>query len=507
MNSANKRIVRNTGLLYFRLILLTIINFYAVRVTLQALGEVDFGIFNVIGSVAGALTILSAAMTSASQRFLSYHLGRNDLYSYSHTFTLLLIAFIAISVMVVIVGEILGYFFVEHWLKIPEDRISAAYWVYQASLLAVVLGLLTIPYNSSIVANERMDAFAAFSVVEGVLKLGVALMLVYYGGDRLELYGFLTAGIGLIVFLMSMAYCHVKFTFCKYVWKWSSSVFKHLTSYTGWNLFGSVSAMLAVQGQNILLGLFFGPLVNAAKGIADKILHVISGFSINLYMAISPQIIKSYAAEDYKRALMLVVKTSKIAFLLLYVLSFPLICNMKALLSFWLPPDTVSNDMVVFSKLIMIYCMIIALESPISRIIQATGNIKKYQLSVGMITLCFIPIAALVLWLGGSPAMTLVVQICVISVAQVVRVVVAHGQVGLDYRVYAANVVFPIVRIFLVSLPLYWVIGNFEARDLLLVFLQTLVAAIFGFTLAWLVGMDKSDRHLVINLIKSKFIK
>lgn len=151
--------------------------------------------------------------------------------------------------------------------------------------------------------------------------------------------------------------------------------------------------------------------------------------------------------------------------------------------------------------------MIIALESPISRIIQATGNIKKYQLSVGMITLCFIPIAALVLWLGGSPAMTLVVQICVISVAQVVRVVVAHGQVGLDYRVYAANVVFPIVRIFLVSLPLYWVIGNFEARDLLLVFLQTLVAALFGFTLAWLVGMDKSDRHLVINLIKSKFIK
>lgn len=508
MREENSRIVKNTGLLYIRLIFLTIINLYSVRVTFEALGDIDYGIYNMIASIAGALSILTGAMTSASQRFLSVHLGKYDYGRYSHTFTMLIISFFITSVIVIVIGEALGYLFIEHWLKIPSDRVTASYWVYQASLMALIFSLMTIPYTSSIVANEKMDAFAAFSVVEGVLRLAIVLILLHSGGDRLELYGFLTAIISIIIFLMSMQYCHVKFKYCKYIWKWDKELFKQLTNYTGWNLFGSISAMLATQGQNILLGIFFGPLINVAKGTADKIMHVISGFSTNLYMAVSPQIIKSYAAEDYVRANNLVLKTSKLAFLLIFILSFPLICNMQGLLNLWLPQSSVSEDMVSFSKLILLYCMIISLESPISRIIQATGKIKKYQLSVGVITLSFIPTAALILWMGGKPVMTIVVQIVIISIAQIVRVIVAHNQVGLDYVEYLKTVVISLCKVAIVAIPIYFIFEiNAPTTKYIETILYTILSGLLGMTIAILLGLNKTDRVFIKEIINGKQLK
>ena len=508
MSSANGRIVKNTGLLYFRLIFLTFINLYAVRVTFDALGDVDYGIFNVVASVVASLSILTGAMTSATQRFLSFHLGRNDHEEYSRTFSLLLMSFLVLSAFLIVIGEILGYFFIEKWLNIPVDRISAAYWVFQASLVAFVFGLVTIPYTSSIIANERMDAFALFSVVEGVMKLAIALWLVHFGGDRLILYGVLTAVTGICVFLMSMDFCHRKFRYCRYIWKWDRRIFMQLSGYTGWNLFGSVSGMLATQGQNILLNIYFGPVVNAAKAIADRIQHVVYGFSINLYMAVSPQIIKSYAAEDYQRAISLVVKTSRMSFLLLFVLAFPLICNMDGLLALWLGDGSRSPDMISFSSLILVYCMILSLEPPISRIIQATGKIRNYQLSVGVITLSFIPVAVVLLSLGCGAVTTLLVLMAIMSLAQIVRVVVAHRQVGLDYRLYFHEVILPIVRVMVVAVPLYMVFADYSVTsDVFVVLVRTVVAAVSALFMAGILGLSRNDRDMVRNIVMKKFRK
>lgn len=505
MSTANGRILKNTGLLYFRLIFLTFINLYAVRITLDALGVVDYGIFNVIASVVASLSILTGAMTSATQRFLSYHLGKEDYEKYSHTFTLLLISFMAIAGALVIVGELLGYFFIEKWLTIPADRISASYWVFQASLMAFAVSLITIPYTSSIIANERMDAFAIFSIVEGVLKLVIAYLLVIYGGDRLILYGILTAVVSFVVLLMSMQYCHAQFRYCRYIWKWDRRIFTELSQYTGWNLFGSVSGMLANQGQNILLNIFFGPVINAAKAIADRIQNVINGFSINLYMAVSPQIIKSYATEDYSRAMNLVLKTSKMSFLLIFAIAFPLICKMDGLLGIWLAADAKTPDMTAFSKLILVYCMILALEPPISRIIQATGKIKRYQLSVGAITLSYIPVAAAVLALGGSAILSLVILIAIMAAAQIVRVVVAHDQVGMDYKAYIRIVLLPILKVSLAGIAAYLLFESQSTESgVLITLLQTAVTAIVGVFLAAILGLDRSDRKMISGLIIKK---
>lgn len=504
MNPSDGRIVKNTGLLYFRLIFLTCVNLYAVRVTFDALGDVDYGTYNVIASVVASLSVLTGAMTSASQRFLSFHLGKNDTHGYSHTFTLLLMSFAALALLTVLVGEALGYFFVYKWLSIPDSRVGAAYVVYQASLLALLFSLITIPYNSSIVANERMGAFAGFSIVEGLMRLAIAIVISRFAGDRLELYGVLTAGISVAVFVMTLWYCHSKFKYCTYVWKWDRGIFAQLSQYTGWNLFGSLSSMLANQGQAVLLNIFFGPVVNAAKSIADRLQHVIQGFSINLYMAVSPQIIKSYAAEDYARALKLVVKTSKLTFLLIFVLSFPLICNMRPILCFWLGSGGVTPDMVAFSKLILVYCMILTFEQPITRIIQATGDIKRYQCSVGVLTLLYIPVAAVVLWLGGSAIMSLVVLMAVIALAQIVRVVVAHRQVGLDYGVYWHEVLVPVLKVSVVAIPLYWAIKTDSLMGFTPLFAHVLVSGAFGVCISALIGLDSSDRKMIYKMVKSK---
>lgn len=471
----------------------------------MALGAVDYGIFNVIASVVWSMSVLTGAMTSASQRFLSFHLGRNDYERYSSTFTMLVLSFTALVCVIWIICESLGCFVVYDWLSIPCDRRDASMWVYQTTILSFTCGLITIPYTSSIIANERMDAFAIFSLVEGVLKLAIAFAIMQYSGDRLIVYSALYPFISIAVLSMSIVYCNVKFKYCRYTKHLKRTDFKELFSYTGWNLFGSVSGILATQGHNILLNIFFGPVVNAAKAIADRIQNVILGFSLNVYMAVSPQIIKSYAAENFENAKKLVIMTSKMSFLLIFVVSFPLLCNMKGILQLWLSDEASSLDMLCFSNLILLYCLVASLEPPISRLIQATGNIRNYQVLIGLVTLSFIPISVFVLMLNGSAAATFLVLIVLMTIAQVVRVVMAHRQVGLAYDSYVKSVLIPIARVLVVSIPLYFVLIEHTMTDgIPMIIFSTIISAICGFFIAGMLGLDRSDRRMIFELLKNK---
>lgn len=509
MRADNKRIVRNTGLLYFRLIFLTAINLYTVRVTLEALGDIDYGIYSVISSVVAALSILTGAMSSASQRFLAYHLGRGETDAYSRTFTLLIVTFLALAVSLCIIGEGAGWYFIGGGhLKLAPGRTVAAWWVFQTSLVAFAAALVTIPYSASIIANEKMDAFALFSIVEGVLKLLLVLYLIRYGGDRLILYSILMMGIGILVLGMHIVYCKIKFKYCRYVLQWDKNLFRRLTGYTGWNLFGSISGVLARQGQNILLNIYFGPLINASKAIADGIRNVVGGFSVNLYMAVSPQIIKAYAAGDMERTLTLVLKSSRMSYLLLLVMVFPLICNMDGLLQVWLKQTSGLPDVVAFSQLVLVYSLVFSLESPVTRLIQATGEIRRYNVSVGVVTLSFIPVAAAALSLGASPVSTVVVLIILISIAQVVRVVIAHRQVGLPYGGYFREVVMPMVRTVAVGVPLYLAMDGLLPKGGILPTLTGVVVTFAeGLFLAGVLGLTREDRAMIGNVIKEKLNK
>lgn len=505
--SDTKRVVKNTGLLYFRLLLLTAINLYTVRITLQVLGVVDYGIYNAIASLVASMSVLNGAMTSATQRFLSYHLGKEDANAYSRTYSLLLIGFGILSIAIVLIGEPLGTIFVDDILKIPATRLYAAKWVFQTALLSFVCNLMVIPFASSIVANERMDAFALFGIIDGLLKLGVVCLLLIDNGDHLILYGVLLLVESLIVLLLHIIYCKIKFKYCRISWIWDKALFKELTGYTGWNLFGSISGMLTTQGQNILLNIFFGPVINAAKGIGDRIMNVVQGFSTNLYMAVSPQIIKTYAAGDLERCHTLVLKSSRLAFMLLFVIGFPLICNMKGVLGIWLGPDSRSEDMVAFATLMLTYCMVGCLEQPVTRIIQATGKIKRYQLTVGSFTILYIPIMYLVFYLGGDPFLSVVILIVMMILAMGLRVFVAHNQVSLSYRGYFKEVVIPVARVTVIGLIGYMIAIRFlQPLSFVRVLIGVTICGIFGVLAVWVAGLQRSDRDYIYSLLRNKIL-
>lgn len=507
-SESNKRVAKNTAFLYFRMLFLTVISLYTVKITLNALGVVDYGIYNVVASVVASLSFLNGTLTSATQRFLSFHLGKNDYKAYSKTFSLLLIGFIVISIAILIIGEIIGIFFIDDWLSIPPDRIYAAKWVYQSAIFTFIFHLLIVPYSSSIVANEKMSAFAYISIIDGVLKLLLVYLLVVSPFDRLIYYGVLTLIEAAIVFLLYVIYCHRAFPYCRFEFLWDKSLFKELTAYTGWNLFGSVSGVLITQGQNILLNIFFGPVINTAKAIADKVNAVVSSFSTNFYMAITPQIIKSYAAGDNERMMNLAMKSSRLSFFLLLLISFPLIVCMESILDLWLGDDSVSESMIGFSKLALVYCLVASLEQPITQMIRATGHIRNYQLKVGVWTLCYIPVAAIVLYLGASAISTMIVLIILYAFVQAIRVSIAHKEVGLNFKEYNKGVTIPILTVSIISVILYFGIGHINLSNMLVnLITRGFISLSTCILIIWFAGMTTSDKNYIKNIINKKFFK
>ena len=282
-NSDNKRIVKNTILLYLRMILLTVISIITVRIVLNALGVEDYGIYSVISGAVLMLSFIQGTLSSATQRYFSYQLADNDVEKFRKLFSLIMVCFMIISAVVLIAGSIAGPFVVDDFLNIPADRVHAALWVYYSALGSFIFGLLTIPFTASMISHERMGGFAYLSIFDGVFKLAVAYAVMYSSFDHLVYYAILSLIQSFLIILIYACYCRKNFEGVRFKWHWEKNLLKELLGYTGWNLFGSVSGVLSTFGQGIVLNIFFGPVINAAKGIADRIYAVVQSFSINFY--------------------------------------------------------------------------------------------------------------------------------------------------------------------------------------------------------------------------------
>lgn len=505
--TANTRIAKNTAMLYVRMLFLTCISLYTVRITLQVLGAMDYGIYNVVANVIASLNFLVATMSSATQRFLSFHLGKGDIKSYNRAFSLLVWGFISLAVLIVIVGEAIGPWFVNDILVIPPDKLRAAGIVYQFTIITFVSSVMMVPYHAEIVANEKMGVYAYFSIADGLMRLGVVLLLQVALSDKLVLYGGLLAIQGWVMWSIYFIYCKVKFPFCKVSFVRDKALAKELGSYTGWNLFGTISGMLTVQGQSVLLNMFFGPLVNTAKAIGDKVYTTVVNFSVNFFMAVSPQIVKAYAAGEMERMLNLGVKSSKISFFLLAVLSFPLLCVMPGILGLWLGKSEVSTEMIMFARLLLCYSLVVALEPPVTQMIRATGKIKNYQLKVGLWTLSYIPVAALVLWLGAPPSSSVVTLIALYLWVMVVRVRIAHKLVGLSYGMYWREVVLPIIKVSVILGAAYAGVSWLSLPGgILWLCLQLMGALLVSCVVTWVFGLSRTDRSFVIGIIRKRIL-
>lgn len=397
----NKRIAKNTIILYFRMLFLLGVSLYTSRVVLEALGIVDYGIYNVVGGFVLMFNILSSTLTGACSRFINFEMGTGNTERLKTVFSTTLTIQFVLALIVVGVCESFGIWYINNVMVIPEERLDAANWCFHFSVINFFISLVSVPYNAAIVAHEKMSAFAYISIFEGISRLLICYLIIVLPYDNLIAYGFLLLVIQIIVRLIYQVYCRIHFEESRYFFVWDKQLIKEIFSYSSWNLIGNISGILKSQGINILLNYFFGPVVNAAKGVSNQVNNAINGFVSNFMMALNPQITQSYSSGNRSNMMILINYGSRFSFYILILFALPIIFNADYILSIWL--NEVPDYAVPFSVLTLIAAIICSLSKTLITAQNATGKVKNYQIVVGGIQIAIVPISLIVLKLGGSP--------------------------------------------------------------------------------------------------------
>jgi O-antigen/teichoic acid export membrane protein len=509
MNAAN-RVAINTSVLYARMLITTGITLYTTRVVLNALGSTDYGIYNLVAGIVVMLSFLNTTMASSTQRFLSYYQGTNDLPMQQKVFSNSLLLHLVIGVIVVLGLEIAGFFLFNGALNIPQARLLAAKTIFHFMSATVFFNVIAVPFNGVLIAHENMVWVALVNIVETLLKLGIALILSVVAFDKLVVYGVLTAGVSVVSFLLCAAYCVKKYKDCSLsglMLKKDNILLKELTTFAGWNLFGTLCTIGRTQGLAIVLNMFLGAVINAAYGIANQVAAQLNFFSATLLRALNPQIMKSEGANDRERMFRLSMMASKFSFFLLAIVAIPCCFEMTPLLTLWLknvPPNTVE-----FCQLILIATLINQFTIGLQSAAQAIGDIKMYQIVIGSVLLLNLPVAYICLTLG-FPVYTVIISYAIIElIACVLRLFFLKRTGGLSIKGYFSRVIakeiFPVIVVVTSS----WLITSYIQHPLRFLITLPISSMLFAITV-YLFGLADDEKILLNNFakkLKAKLIK
>lgn len=501
----NKRIAKNTLLLYVRMLLLMAVNLYAARVTLDALGIEDYGIYNVVGGVVAMFAIISGTLTAAIQRFITFELGKGDIEKLKTIFSTSVTIQMVISVIIVIIAETAGVWFVNFKMSIPTERLTAANWVLQCSIATFVINLISVPYNAAIIAHEKMSAFAYISILEAALKLLAVFALYVLLFDRLVMYAVLLFIVALSIRMVYGIYCKKKFEECTYIFCYDRSILRTMMGFAGWNFIGATSGILRDQGVNILINLFCGPAVNAARGISVQVNGAVHGFVNNFMTALNPQITKSYASGNHDYMMTLINQGARLSYYILLLLSLPLILEASTILGIWL--KEVPDHTTLFVQLILILGMLESLSVPLVTAMLATGKIRNYQLAVGLLQILNFPLSYIFLKLGFFPEITMFVAIVISQACLVVRLIMLKSMIKLDVRKYIKNVYLNIVMVTLVSLVFPLLVHHFINSKYICLICVSFVSIIATILTMLFVGCNSSERQFVLSKIQNGIAK
>lgn len=500
--SSTKRIAKNTLMLYFRQILIMLVSLYTVRVVLNVLGTEDYGIYNVVAGVVTMFSILSGAMASATQRFFSFELGTGDKEKLEKIFSVTLLIYVALALLIILLAETVGLWFVCNKLVIPRERFTAAIWIYQFSILSFAVTMITAPYLSTVIAHECMDIYAYVSIIEVVLKLVIVFLLKIIPMDKLVIYGLLMFTVTFLNTAIYRLICKKKFNECKFHLQWDGKMIKEITSYVGWNLFGNAVSVFNNQIMNIVLNQCFGLVVNAARAISSQVNSAVNSFAQNFSTATKPQIIKTYAANQKEECHLLVFQSCKITFFLMWVLTLPLVSEMQFVLKVWL--KNVPDYAVFFAQLTLIEALINSVSYPIMTLAQATGKIKLYQGVVGGILLCNLPFACILLKLGCNPYSVMYSQIIVAIIATIARLVICNHLSRFSVLDFSIKVLIPLVLVVISSSVLPYFICKKLTISIVRFFINGFVCVIGVCSSMWLLGLNKNEKALLAEIIRKK---
>lgn len=498
----NKRIAKNTLLLYVRMLLMMAISLYTSRIVLAALGVSDFGIYNVVGGFVALFTMVSGTMATATQRFLSYEIGRGTQENIIRLFSTSVMIHIMLGGLILLLAETVGLWYVNNIMVFPPERLSAVNWVFQFSVLTLIINVLSVPYNASIIAYEKMAAFAYIGIVDAVLKLAVAYLVVVSTSDKLILYAFLLMLIAIGNRLFYTIYVRKNFKFCRCNWRIDGEYRKSLLSFIGYNFIGSIANIGKTQGINVLLNLFFGTAVNAARGISVQILHAVTGFVHNFQLAMNPQIIKLYAAGEKEEMFKLIFRGSKYSYLLVLILSLPIIIETPYILNLWLVE--VPEHTVIFVRLTLAITLVDSLAPALLAGIHASGKVKNYQLTNGTMLMMTLPLVYLVLWLGCEPYMAFVSSLGISIICYFIRVVMLHFITGFPMLAYFRKVTFRILLVTVLSLLIPLTVSFFKDFGFWWFVISILVTVLSTVIFVFFIGLTQVERKSVIIKIKSK---
>ena len=500
--SGNKTIAKNTIFLYVRMILLMGVSLYAVRVVLNTLGEIDYGIYSAIGGIVITFSFLTQTLVSASQRFFAVELGRGDKTELKKTYNAILFSYIIIAVVIVLVLETVGLWFVQNKMTIPPDRTGAALLLFQFSIFTFILQILVNPYMSIIIAQEDMKIYAYVSILEAALKLGVAFSLLFISYDKLKLYGILLFVVGIIIFLIYYIICKKRYDYVSFNKKIDKKKLKEVFTFSSWTLFGTMAGTTNGQCINVMLNVFYGPIANTAYAIGHQVSVVLGQVANNFFSAVRPPMTKSYAIGDMSKTSELFYFSSKILIVLMLVIMVPLYFEIEYLLTLWL--GGVEPYMVSFSRLLLINIAILCIGNPITAIVQAAGAVIRYHMLVDGFALLSLPIMYIAFRMNCKPEMAFVISNTVFVIAHIIRLMILKSVMPFSYEEYVKRLILPTGLIIVASSFVVYVVGLGISYDIVRFVVVTMSSVVVILGLSLFLMLSKYERGRIIGLIKSK---
>lgn len=499
----SSKVAKNTLYLYIRMFFTMGVALYTSRVALKVLGIEDYGIYSIVGGIVTMFSFFNSAMSNATQRFFSFEIGRKDVEKLQKTFSASVNIHAFIALIILLLAETLGLWFVNNHLNYPIEKTTIVNWVYQFSILAFITGIIKVPYNALIIAHERMVAYAYLTIIEVVLKLLIVFLLLYVNIEKLTLYSILVFVVSLVITLAYKIYCNKHFQESTYIFYYEKKLYRSLTSYSGWSLFGNIAAVSKGQGVNIILNTFFGPMINAAYGIGLQVHSATNLLVTNFQLAVNPQIIKKYAENDIKSMLILISKSSRFSFYLMLLIALPILFEVDIILQYWLkntPPKTSS-----FVFLIIINLLIDSLSGPLMTGTQATGKIKYYQIVVGTIVFLNLPISYFALWKYKLPEVVYYVSIALSVIAFSFRLFFINYLIKFPTQTYLKNVVFIIIPVIIISIIPPYLIHNNLPEGITRLFLVSVISSITIALSVYTIGLESDERKFINQKIKKAF--
>lgn len=505
--SESTRIAKNTMFLYVRMFLIMGITLYTSRIVLRELGVSDYGIYNIVGGIVVLLGFFNSAMSSATQRYLSFDIGRGDLNQLKKTFSSTLTIHVAIAIIGLLLAETIGLWYINNMMVFPENRSYAVNVVYQFSVLTFLLNIIQVPYNALIIARERMNIYAYVSILEALLKVLIAFLLIYFGSDKLIFFSVLTFLVALIIRITYQIYCRKQFVESKYKFQYDSKYYKELISYSGWNLFGNVASIAKGQGVNIILNLFFGTVVNAAYGISNQVAGAVNLFVTNLQLAFNPQIIKKYSQGERDQTEKLIFQGSKISFFLLLILVMPILLNTNYILIIWL--DEVPQHTVLFVQLALVGVLIESLSGTLITGAQATGKIKWYQIIIGTLIFLNLPISFFALKLNMEASYVFLISIVISIMSLIFRLFFLRVILRFNVKKYFNDVLLKTIIVSALMSGYYRMHNRYvlDKATFVSFFLDSFTVVTLLIVIIYVVVINQEEKAFLKNKILKKSIK